>query len=310
MPKQFAVAGTYSKLNDLTIRHGDCLRFLRTLPPRSVQLVLTSPPYNVGKEYETRQTLEEYLSFQADVIDECIRLLKPGGSLCWQLGNRFGERRELVPLDALLYPIFSARHELQLRNRIVWHFGHGLHCQSRFSGRYETVLWYTKGDLYEFNLDAVRVPQKYPGKLAYHGTNRGRPSGNPLGKNPGDVWAIPNVKGNHVEKTAHPCQFPIALAENLILAFSRPRHLILDPFLGAGTTAVAALKNSRRAVGAETQADYIKIIRDRVRQLEQGSLAYRSRAKPIYEPLPNTKLTTPPRMFATNGHALQPHGEI
>ena len=108
-----------------------------------------------------------------------------------------------------------------MRNRIVWHFEHGLHCSRRLSGRYETIMWFTKGDDYVFELDPIRVPQKYPGKKYFKGPKAGQYSCNPLGKNPGDVWTIPNVKSNHVEKTGHPCQFPVELIERLVLALTR-----------------------------------------------------------------------------------------
>jgi adenine-specific DNA-methyltransferase len=97
-----------------------------------------------------------------------------------------------------LYPLFKV-HVLKLRNRIVWTFGHGLHCQKRFSGRHETILWFTKSDDYKFKLDPVRVPSKYPFKKYFKGPNKGRISSNPLGKNPADVWDIPNVKANRAE---------------------------------------------------------------------------------------------------------------
>jgi len=121
-----------------------------------------------------------------------------------------------VPLDIQFDPIFR-KHGLSLRNRIIWHFGHGLHNKRRFSGRYEVILWYTKSDNYVFNLDDVRIPSKYPGKRHFKGPKTGQLSGNPKGKNPEDVWDIPNVKSNHVEKTEHPCQFPVGLVERLIL---------------------------------------------------------------------------------------------
>ena len=94
-----------------------------------------------------------------------------------------------------------------MKNRIVWHFEHGLHLKHKFSGRYETILWFVKTDKYIFDLDKVRVPQKYPGKVGYKGKNKGKYSGNIKGKNPSDVWIIPNVKSFHKEKTIHPCQF-------------------------------------------------------------------------------------------------------
>jgi adenine-specific DNA-methyltransferase len=258
---------------------------------------LTSPPYNVGKSYESPQSLDEYVDFQKEVLAESVRILRPGGSICWQLGSHVCHKGELIPLDLLLYPLFRAYPALKLRNRVIWHFEHGEHCQRRLSGRYECILWFTLGDNYVFNLDNIRVPQKYPGKLAYRGPNRGRPSGNPKGKNPGDVWGIPNVKGNHIEKTAHPCQFPIALAEYCILAFSNRHHLIVDPFMGAGTTAVAAIKNGRRAAGCDLMREFVELTIDRVKLLEEGRLPYRDRRRPIYVPPPNSSLTTPPEGF-------------
>ncbi len=182
---------------------GDCLDFLRQVPSESIALVITSPPYNIGKPYEDRKALDDYVSWQAEVIRESARVVKPGGSLVWQVGN-YVENGEILPLDIVLFSVFQSL-ELKLRNRIVWAFEHGLHAKRRFSGRYEVALWFTKGDDYAFHLDRVRVPQKYPNKRHFKGPRKGELSGNPLGKNPGDVWTFPNVKANHVEKTAHPC---------------------------------------------------------------------------------------------------------
>jgi len=284
----------FASENDVTLFHGDCLNLLGTIPSRAARLLITSPPYNIGKRYERRCTLREYLENQQAVIDECVRIVRPGGSICWQVGNTVGNAGEVGPLDLLVHPLFAkheARHGLRLRNRIVWHFEHGLHCTRRFSGRYETILWYTKGDNYLFNLDAVRVPQKYPGKRAYKGPRKGEYSGNPNGKNPGDVWIFPNVKCNHVEKTKHPCQFPVELPERLILALSRRNDLVVDPFLGVGSTAVAAAMLGRRVAGADVVKEYLEIAKQRIRQAVNGSLPIRPRTKPIYVPKPGTSLT-------------------
>jgi DNA modification methylase len=125
-------------------------QLLRSLPDESMKLIITSPPYNLGKEYETKKTLDIYLDEQRETIKEAVRLLHKQGSICWQIGN-YVEDGEIYPLDILLYPVFKAAG-LQMRNRIIWSFGHGLHCQKRFSGRYETILWFTKSDDYTFNL--------------------------------------------------------------------------------------------------------------------------------------------------------------
>ena len=274
--------GTASRESDCVLACEDNLAFMAKLPDASFKLIVTSPPYNVGKSYERRATLEHYLQSQQRVIAECVRLLHPSGSLCWQVGN-FVDRGEIVPLDTVLYPIFKA-HNLKLRNRIVWHFGHGLHCQKRLSGRYETVSWFTKGDAYTFNLDPIRVPSKYPGKRHFKGPNAGKLSGNPKGKNPTDVWAFPNVKNNHVEKTPHPCQFPVELVERLVLSMTNEGDAVLDPYMGVGTTVVAALLHGREGYGCDIVKEYVEIARQRVQAVRLGTLKTRPMGKPIYDP--------------------------
>src|ERR1700722_17630403 len=267
-------------------------------------MIITSPPYNMKKTYERKKReLEKYVEFHKLVIAECVRVLRTGGSICWQVGNHVDSQGQILPLDILFFPLFAEHaNKLRLRNRIVWHFEHGLHCQNRFSGRYETMLWYTKGDRYSFNLDAVRVPQKYPGKKSYKGPNKGEYSSNPLGKNPGDLWVLPNVKGNHVEKTSHPCQFPIELPMRMIKALTKPGDLIVDPFVGVGSTAAAAVLTSRKVAGADLVGAYVRIARQRVKQAANGLLRYRTPGKSVYAPRPNTTLTTPPAHFRqTNG---------
>ena len=260
----------------------DNLAFMKTLSDESMKLVITSPPYNLGKDYEARTSLDAWLAGQERVIGECVRLLHPRGSICWQVGNHV-HNGEIVPLDTLLYPLFRARG-LKLRNRIVWHFGHGLHCSKRLSGRYETINWWTRGGDYTWNLDPIRVPSKYPGKRHFKGPNIGRLSGNPRGKNPGDVWVFPNVKNNHPEKTAHPCQFPVELVERLVLAMTDAGDTVFDPYMGVGSSAVAALMHGRAAWGCDTVPRYVEIARERVRALRDGTLKTRPMGKPVYDP--------------------------
>jgi adenine-specific DNA-methyltransferase len=285
------IATTFAPENLVTLYHGDCLKFLQTIPDESVQLVVTSPPYNIGKEYEKVLDIEVYRAQQQQVIEECIRILKSEGSICWQVGN-YVSNGEIIPLDILLYDCFK-QNGLRLRNRIVWHFGHGLHCSNRFSGRYETINWFTKSDDYVFNLDAVRVPQKYPGKRHFKGPKKGEYSGNPLGKNPSDVWEIPNVKSNHVEKTEHPCQFPVALVQRLVLSMTNEGDIVFDPFMGVGTTAIAAIINRRRAAGAETVEHYYNLAVERIIKAFAGELRIRP-DKPAYKPPKNISLTISP----------------
>lgn len=260
----------------------DNLGFMRNLDDESMKLIITSPPYNIGKSYEKRAPLERYIKEQAQVISECVRLLNKQGSLCWQVGNHI-YKGEIFPLDIVLYHVFSD-HGLKLRNRVVWHFEHGLHCRKRLSGRYETILWFTKGDAYTFNLDPIRVPAKYPQKKYYKGPKAGQLSGNPLGKNPGDVWIFPNVKNNHVEKTIHPCQFPVELVERMVLSLTNKGDAVFDPYMGVGSTVVAALKHDRVGYGCDLEKTYVDIAWDRVHQLRAGRLKTRPVNRPVYDP--------------------------
>lgn len=286
------------------IENGDALEVLSGMESESISLIVTSPPYNIGKSYETKTSIESYLQAQENIIGELIRVLSPHGSICWEVGN-FVDKGEIFPLDIFYYQIFK-KHELQLRNRIVWRFGHGLHASNRFSGRYETILWFTKTKNYTFNLDAVRVPSKYPGKRHFKGPNKGRLSGNPLGKNPSDIWTtiqedwdseiwdIPNVKSNHPEKTIHPCQFPVELVERCVLALTNEDDWVLDPFAGVGSTVLAALKNKRNGIGIEKEAEYCAIAAERVKALENGCLKTRPIGKKIHEPSAKDKVSSIP----------------
>lgn len=260
----------------------DNLGYMRQLPNESMHLIVTSPPYNLGKPYEVRRSQERYIEEQVACITEAVRLLHPKGSICWQVGNHV-QNGEIFPLDIILYPLFKDAG-LQLRNRIVWTFGHGLHCKKRFSGRHEAILWFTKTNEYTFNLDPVRIPSKYPEKKYFKGPRKGSISSNPLGKNPGDVWDIPNVKSNHVEKEDHPCQFPVGLVERLVLALTHEGESVLDPYIGAGSTAVAALKNGRNAYGCDLEREYVDIALERIQKLRTGTLRTRPMNKPIYDP--------------------------
>ncbi len=293
---------------DYTIKNGDCLTVLKKIENGKFDLILTSPPYNVGKSYETKTSIEKYLETLEEIISELVRTLSDKGNLCWQVGN-YVDKGEIFPLDIFYYQIFK-KHGLKLRNRIVWHFGHGLHASNRFSGRYETLLWFSKTDEYIFNLDNVRVPSKYPGKRHFKGPKKGQPSGNPLGKNPSDIWEIieqdwdkamwniPNVKSNHPEKTEHPCQFPIELVERCVLALTDENSWVLDPFAGVGSTVIGAIKNNRNGMGIEKEKEYCKIANKRIEDLKEGTLKMRPINKPIHKPTGKDKVAQIPKEWA------------
>lgn len=267
---------------DYAVWQGDAEILLTALPEKPVfDLVVSSPPYNIGKSYEKKGALEDYLKWQERILDLIIPRLKDTGSICWQVGN-FVDNGMIVPLDIEMAYIFK-KHGLKLRNRIIWHFGHGLHNKRRFSGRYEVVMWYSKTDDYQFDLDPVRIPAKYPGKRHFKGPKKGELSGNPLGKNPEDVWSIPNVKANHVEKTDHPCQFPVGLIERLVLSMTKPGQLVFDPFAGVGSSGVAAALHERHFLGCELIANYARQAKERIDEALAGTARYRPHDKELYD---------------------------
>ena len=296
---------SFSKDASVVLHCGNTLSFLKTLPENTAKLIISSPPYNIGKEYENRKSLQSYFADQEPVVDELVRILREDGSLCWEVGNYVVDS-EIVPLDIVYYDLFKDRG-LKLRNRIIWHFEHGLHASRRFSGRYESILWFTKGRKYTFNLDNVRVPSKYPGKRNWKGPNKGQPSGNTLGKNPSDywkvvlqdwereVWDIPNVKANHPEKTIHPCQFPVELIERCVLALTNEGDWVLDPYSGVGSAIIAGIKNGRRTIGCDKESKYIDIAKQRIRDFHNGTLKLRPIGKPIYQPTGREKVSQVPR---------------
>ncbi|MEO7530019.1 MAG: site-specific DNA-methyltransferase, partial [Sediminibacterium sp.] len=275
--------------------HGDSRKMLDTLilKKRKFQLIMTSPPYNMDKEYEKSQPLEKYSQEIEVVIKKLSTLLDAKGSICWQVGNYIDPKtKEIIPLDIFYHELFKKQGFI-LRNRIIWHFESGLHASNRFSGRYETIMWYTKSDNYIFNLDSVRIPSKYPGKTHYKGLKKGQISGNPRGKNPSDIWKIiqddwdkeiwdiPNVKANHKEKTIHPCQYPVELVERCVLALTNKNDYVLDPYAGVGSTIIASIKNDRNAIGIEKYKKYINLGHKRIEAFKQKHLKLRELGTPV-----------------------------
>ena len=309
----------YDEDATVVLHHGDVSELLETLPERCVRLIVTSPPYNLGKEYERRVSIEKYLDSQAQTIQQLYRVLADDGSICWQVGN-YVENGEVYPLDIFYYRIFKDLG-MQLRNRIIWRFGHGLHASRRFSGRYETLLWFTKDKSYVFNLDDVRIPAKYPGKRHYKGPKKGQISGNPKGKNPSDmweivvhdwdceIWDIPNVKSNHPEKTIHPCQFPIELVERCVLALTNEGDWVMDPYAGVGSALIAAIKQNRSAMGAEKESEYVDIARTRIEALFNGTLPIRPIGKPVYQPTGREKVSQIPIEWKTGEYSHSQYQE-
>lgn len=284
--------------------HGSSLDLVDRFPDEYFSLIVTSPPYFIGKAYDTSKCTNEFLRLHEELLPKLLRVLKPGGSLCWQVGYHVADGT-ITPLDFLVHQAMSQQPGLKLRNRIVWMYRHGANCLKRFSGRHETILWYTKGDDYNFYLDEVRVPQLYPGKRHYKGDKKGEHSGNPLGKNPSDVWEeelvsdvwdIPNVKSQHIEKTAHPCQYPTALVRRLIKALCPKDGWVLDPFAGSGSSGVAAVVEGRNFVGFDTDKDYLDLAKERIAAALAGNPRIRE-DKPVRKPQPNEAVSRRPDHF-------------
>ncbi len=240
----------------------DCLAAMRTLPPEVVALTVTSPPYNIGKEYEKPLELDAYFDWCKKWISEIYRLTATHGAFWLNLGYVSKPHvARAIPIPYLLWN----RVPFYLIQEIVWHYGAGVAARNGFSPRNEKFLWYVKDEAnYTFNLDDVRDPEvKYPNQK-----KNGKLKCNPLGKNPSDVWLCPKVTSGtdraSPERTEHPAQFPVAVIERIIKACSNRSDLVLDPFMGSATTALVAIQLGRPVIGFELSARYFHIATERL----------------------------------------------
>lgn len=249
---------------DVIIYQGDCVEMMKELPAELFNLTVTSPPYNIGKEYEAALEREHYLDWCQEWMSEIHRLTLSTGSFWLNLGYFAVEgKAKCIPIPYLLWD----RNPFFLIQEVVWNYGAGVACRKMFSPRNEKFLWYVKNENdYTFNLDDVRDPNvKYPNQK-----KNGKLKCNPLGKNPTDVWQFPKVTSganrSSIERTTHPAQFPLAVIDRIIKSSSNKGDILLDPFLGSGSLAEAALRNGRQVVGFEIREDYIAIARNRLEQ--------------------------------------------
>lgn len=250
--------------DEYLIYSGDCLEYLPLLEPCSIPLTVTSPPYNIGKEYESVLQIDEYLDWCERWILEIHRASSSNGSFWLNLGYvPLGEKAKAIPIPYLLWD----RVPFYLVQEIVWNYGAGVAARRSFSPRNEKFLWYVRNpDDYVFNLDEIRDPNvKYP-----HQKKNGKLKCNPLGKNPTDVWQFAKVTSGRdrssPERTSHPAQFPLSVVERIVKACSDPGDIVLDPFLGSGSLMEAALRNGRRGIGIELNRDYVETSANRIRR--------------------------------------------
>lgn len=240
----------------------DVLDFLDGLPDGSARMVLSSPPYNIGKKYggavgADAMAYAYYVGWMMQVLSECARIIADGGVLFLQVGSTRDGAGVPIPLDVALFDAVR-QTGMTFQSRIVWTVGHGLTPRRRLSERHETVLVFSKGPPATFNPTPGRTPQKQPGKRAYKGSAKGSLSGHPAGAWPSNVWAIPNVGHGSPEKTGHPAQMPAELARRAMLIYSMPGDLVVDPFSGSGTTHEACIATGRSFVGADLSYDGLR----------------------------------------------------
>lgn len=225
----------------------DCITGLSEIKSDSVDLVVTSPPYNAGKEYEGDLSVEQYREFAKAWTHHIPRVLKNNGSFWLNVGYTKTGNNTTLPLTYLYFPII----EMPFVQEIVWHYEGGMPYKKRFTHRTERWMWFSSNpDSMTFNLDAVR-------DMSLNRTDDRR--NNPLGKNPTDYWFFDRVvsgTGKVKEKTNHPCQFPEKMIERIVKACSNPNELILDPFMGSGTTARVAKRLGRQYLGFEKDDKY------------------------------------------------------
>lgn len=266
--------------DDVLIYKGDSLSLMERIPDCSIPLTVTSPPYNIGKEYESVLSLDDYIIWTKKWIELVYRICSKNGAFWLNLGYiSIPEKSKAIPIPYLIWD----KVPFYLIQEVVWNYGAGVAGRLFFSPRNEKFLWYVKDqNNYTFNLDDVRDPDvKYPNQK-----KNGKLKCNVNGKNPTDVWQIPKVTSgldrSSKERTPHPAQFPVALVERIILASSNRGDVVFDPFFGSASIAEAAIRNGRKAIGIEINDSYIKIAIARLNKIRFEN-HYKSRQQCLFE---------------------------
>lgn len=225
---------------------GDAVKELKNFPDNSVNLICTDPPYNLGKDYGNNidwKQWHEYEKFTIDWLTEVKRILKNDGSIYIFMGVKFIPKLFLILQEM----------KFHFNSWITWHYTQGMGRTKGFSPRHEDILYFTKSDDYTFNLDDIRIPQKY-----YRERN------NMKGANPGDVWEFSHIHYSNPERLNHPTQKPEALMKRIIMTSSNTNDVIVDPFVGSGTTCVVANLLERQWIGIDINPDYIEMSKKRL----------------------------------------------
>ncbi|MDC3291606.1 site-specific DNA-methyltransferase [Nitrosopumilus sp.] len=257
------VGKPYFKSKNTLLYNMDCSEFLETLNSKNIDLTITSPPYNIGKEYEKKSKNEDYLQWCEKWLNQIYQSTSAFGSFWLNLGYfEMAKKGKCVPISYLLWD----KTPFYLMQEIVWYYKAGVTAKKYFAPRNEKYMWYVKNpDRYTFNLDDVRDKNvKYPNQK-----KNGKLKCNPLGKNPGNVWDIPKVTSGKnrasVERVDHPAQFPLEILDRIIKASSTKSDLIFDPFMGSGSVAISSIQNNRMVVGCEINKTYLELAKNRIK---------------------------------------------
>lgn len=259
------VGEPYFEAKNVLLYKMDCIEFMNKLNKESIDLTVTSPPYNIGKEYEKIKRIDDYVRWSEIWMTKLHDITKKNGAFWLNLGYfKLRDKGYAVPIPYLLWD----KNPFYLIQEIVWHYGAGVSTQLMFSPRNEKYLWYVKNPKsYLFNLDAVRDKNvKYPNQK-----KNGKLKCNPNGKNPTNVWIVPKVTSGNgrssADRTAHPAQSPVSIIDRIVKTSSIEKDVVFDPFIGSGTVAIAALKNNRCVIGCEIQSKYLRIAINRIKDL-------------------------------------------
>jgi len=223
------------------------------LPDSSVHLVVTSPPYNVGKEYDKDQTLDEYLAFLGRVWTQVKRVLVPGGRLCINVANL--GRKPYIPLHAMLIPGLLELGFL-MRGEIIWNKGSSASPSTAW-GSWKSASNSTLRDVHEYILVFCKDTFKRPNPDERENTI----SRDDFLEFTKSVWTLPTESAR---KIGHPAPFPLELPRRLVELYTFAGEVILDPFMGSGQTALAAVQTRRHYVGYEIDEKYVTLAEKRI----------------------------------------------